>query len=137
MIKNFKENILLRLSFFVAIIVHILTMLPEWVVNDGVTSKYGFVLISGEFVFSSIILGIYVFSLILFPLCKKIFFVTGLGSLLIFFVAEIFTLVHYVKELASNPTFFAYLSLATMAVIIITFAVFFGKKAFKVCEKTE
>lgn len=75
------KSILKRVLLAALLLVNLSTLLLDWQTIEGITSRDGVLVLSGNIVLSGVILCIFFLSLLLYKKLKTICFISGLCSL--------------------------------------------------------
>ncbi|MDO5015102.1 MAG: hypothetical protein Q4E28_04030 [Clostridia bacterium] len=122
------KSIIQRLVLAIFLFINLATLMLDWQVVEGLTSKKGWVVISGNLILSVFILLLYFISLVFLNKAKKPFFIIGLCSLSMLAALEIskFETFGYFKNLAIG----VYLGVGTIIVNIILYIFLLRKECF-------
>ena len=123
------KNILKRLLLSALLLVNLSTLLLKWQTIEGMTSRNGILVLSGNIILSGIILCIYFSSLLFYKKSKKTCFISGLCSLSMLFALEFSKFEAYGRF--DNSAIGTYLGLLTMIITIVTFVLLLRKETFQ------
>lgn len=122
--KSILKRLLLAALFFL----NLLTLLLDWQIIEGMTSREGILVLSGNIVLSGIILCMYFLSLLLYKKSKTICFISGLCSLSMLAALEFSKFEFYGRF--TNSAIGVYLGLSTMIITIAAFVLLLRKETF-------
>ena len=100
----------------------------DWQTIEGITSRDGVLVLSGNIVLSGVILCIFFLSLLLYKKLKTICFISGLCSLSMLFALEFSKFESYVRF--NKSAIGVYLGLLTMIITIAAFILLLRKETF-------
>ena len=100
----------------------------DWQTIEGITSRDGVLVLSGNIVLSGVILCIFFLSLLLYKKLKTICFISGLCSLSMLFALEFSKFESYRRF--NNSAISVYLGLLTMIITIAAFILSLRKETF-------
>lgn len=122
------NSIIRRTVVSVSLVCNLLTLLLDWQVIDGLTSRRGILVLTSNMLLSAIILCSYFVSIVFYEKAKKIFFILGLCSLSMLAALEIskFETFGYFK----NSAIGVYLGVGTIVLTIILYIFLLRKKYF-------
>lgn len=123
------KSILKRLLLVTLLLVNLSTLFLKWQTIEGMTSRNGILVLSGNVVLSGIILCIYFFSLLFYKKSKIPCFISGLCSLSMLFALEFSKFEAYGRF--NNSAIGVYFGLLTIIITIMAFAVLLGKETFR------
>jgi hypothetical protein len=122
------KSILKRLLLAALLFVNLSTLLLDWQIIEGMTSRDGVLVLSGNIVLSGIILCIYFLSLLLYKKLKTICFISGLCSLSMLSALEFSKFESYGRF--NNSAIGVYLGLSTIIITIAAFILLLRKETF-------
>lgn len=122
------KSILKRLLLAALLFVNLSTLMLDWQIIEGMTSRDGILVLSGNIVLSGIILCIYFLSLLLYKKLKTVCFISGLCSLSMLSALEFSKFESYGRF--NNSAIGVYLGLSTMIITIVTFILLLRKETF-------
>lgn len=122
------KSILKRVLLAALLLVNLSTLLLDWQTIEGITSRDGVLVLSGNIVLSGVILCIFFLSLLLYKKLKTIFFISGLCSLSMLFALEFSKFESYGRF--NNSAIGVYLGLLTMIITIAAFILLLRKETF-------
>ena len=126
--KRWRQGVLLLLLG-----VNLLTLLTDWKVLPGLTSRRGLLILTGNLSLSLLILGLYFVSVVFYNKAKKVFFITGLCSLSMLFALEFSRFEEYGRF--SNAAVGVYLGLISMLLCLAGYVLLL-RKSFSADEET-
>lgn len=122
------KSVLKRLLLAALLLVNLSTMLFDWQIIEGLTSRGGLLVLSGNAVLSCMILSIYFLSLLLYGKLKTICFISGLCSLCMLFALEFSKFEFYGRF--NNSAIGVYLGLLTIIITIAAYILLLRKETF-------
>ena len=120
--KSFRKIILLFLF-----VLNLTTFLLDWQSIQGITSRTGILILSGNLMLSSLIIGMYFISILFYFRAKRVFFITGVCSLSMLFALEFAKFEQYGRF--SNSAIGVFFGL-TATVICLVAHIFLLRKSF-------
>lgn len=103
-------------------------LLLDWQTIEGITSRDGILVLSGNIVLSDVILRIFFLSLLLYKKLKTICFISGLCSLSMLFALKFSKFESYRRF--NNSAIGVYWGLLTMIITIAAFILLLRKETF-------
>ena len=122
------KSVIQRLVLAIFLFINLTTLMLDWQVVEGLTSRGGWLVISGNLMLSFFILSLYFISLIFFNKAKKVFFISGLCSLSMLAALEISKFEAFGHF--NNSAIGVYLGISTIAVTIILYIFLLRKECF-------
>lgn len=122
------KSIYKRCLLIFLFMVNLSTLLLDWQVIEGMTTRNGFIILTSNILLSGFILFVYLFSLILYPKAKIRFFVSGICSLSMLAALEFSKFEAYGRF--NNTCIGVYLGLLTILINIVIFVLLLEKEAF-------
>lgn len=122
--KCILKRVLLAALFFI----NLSTLLLDWQIIEGMTSRDGVLVLSGNVILSGIILCMYFLSLLLYKKSKTTFFITGLCSLSMLAALEFSKFESYGRF--NNSATGVYLGIFSIIITIIAFILLLRKETF-------
>ena len=119
--KKYLRQIIL-LSLFV---LNLTTFLLDWQSIQGITSRTGILILSGNLMLSCLIISMYIISILFFSRAKRIFFITGVCSLSMLFALEFAKFEQYGRF--SNSAIGVYFGLTATVVCLVVHIFLLGK----------